>query len=198
MELKNTVPKAVQEGFDLINSFYGFTRGEVDDKYLMKDSFRQDVYRLIILQMHMAIESVLKDLIVKALPKRRAHTIKQNKEYVGKLRTWETINMASRLGIINKDAKDKLLVLNNLRNECAHNWLLGSYTMKKNKELKRHRRKYSAEFNGKSLLRPSVIINEFVPVYSEMYLDFLGVSWGIRSMGKYVYRQGSRGKSLSP
>lgn len=187
MSDKVAIPKEVEEGFDLLNYFYGFSKENDDDRYLMKDTFRQDVYRLIVLQFHMAIELILKDFIVQALPKRKVFTVRQNKEYVKMLRSRTAINEAARLGIINKDCKEKLIALNDIRNECAHNWMLHSFVMKKYKKLKK--RRYSVEFNGKNLLNPDVMKDEFMPIYQEIYLEFFGVSLGVKMRRHYLTKQ---------
>jgi len=182
---KKPVPREVKEGFDLLNYFYGFEKEGDPDQYLMKESFRQDMYRLIILQLHMAIEGILKEFIYQSLPQRKTFTAKQNKEYVQKLRSRTAIDLAARLGIINSSARDLLITLNVLRNECAHNWLLHSFTMKQFKRL--IRRKYSVEFNGKSLLNPNTMKNDFMPIYTEIYLEFFAVKIGVgRYKRKYL------------
>lgn len=48
------LPEPVQEGRDLLDYFYGFSPEDDLDRYLQQENFRQDVYRLIIMNFHQA------------------------------------------------------------------------------------------------------------------------------------------------
>lgn len=180
-QLKN-LPKEVIEGYDLLNYFYGFSKTDDPDQYLQKDSFRQDVYRLIVIQFHLTIEDLLKGFIYEAIimtSKRKVFTDKQNIEYVQKLNSHSAIDLAARLGILTKLGHDELIRLNTIRNQCSHNWTLHAFTVPKAPKNTPKRRKYKVEFNGKNLLNPKVVKDEFIPLYSSVYLELFAVWYGI-------------------
>jgi hypothetical protein len=112
---------------------------------------------MTIIEFHLAIESLLKDLIYKALPTRRAFTAKENRGYVGRLNFSAAANLAARVGLINKSGLEELLRLNQVRNRCAHDWLLGGYSIPKKAKRATRRRQYKIEFNGQNLFRPEVM-----------------------------------------
>ena len=108
-----------------------------NDRHLhagMLERKRDDIVRGIVLQIHTAIEDILDQLILFAVTgSTRAHhrfrsqsadalrAILVGSESIGFHRK---LSLALALGVINKKTKDRLHVLNNLRNKCSHNWLL--------------------------------------------------------------------------
>jgi hypothetical protein len=57
------MPRQVAEGFSLLNTFYGFDREDDPDQYLMKEAFREDMYRVTVIQFHLAIEELIKGFL---------------------------------------------------------------------------------------------------------------------------------------
>ena len=62
-------PHSVEEGLALLDSHF-FGREDPDEKYLRADSFRENVIRLIVFDMHLAIEELLRALVFDALSAR--------------------------------------------------------------------------------------------------------------------------------
>lgn len=182
----DTQPRELQEGFDLLNHFYGFDRVGDSDRYLQAEAFRQDVYRLIVLQFHLSIEELLKSLIYDALPTRQTFTVKQNIEYLKGLNSRNAIDLAARLGLISKKGFEVLTQLNSIRNKMSHNWTVHSYRMRRQPGSGKRRRAYQVEFNGKNLLQLQVMKDEFIPLYSGVYLEFFAARYGLRWKPKYI------------
>ena len=186
-----TIPREVAEGFTLLNDFYGFSHEGDPDQFIMKESFRQDVYRLIVIQFHLTIEELLRGFIYEALrhtAKGKVFTNKQNVEYVQRLNSAAAIDLAARLGILTALGHAELIKLNKIRNQCSHNWTLHAYTMAKASKRAPKKRKYKIEFNGKNLLSLEVMEGEFIPLYSHVYLELYAIYYGIRWKRKYLQK----------
>ena len=81
------------------------------------------------------------------------------------------IDLCARLGIIPKKTYKDLRELNSVRNECAHSWLLGTWRVARIAGTRK--RRYAVEFYGKNLLTPKVLEDEFLPLYSKIYLKYI-------------------------
>lgn len=161
----------IREGLSVLYAFYGFDRERDPDRYLQDSAFRDDAYRIIVLHFHLSIEELLKANLyraIRAISSNRTFSKKQNVEFIQGLRSRQTIDWAARLGLVPKKTYLALRELNDVRNACAHNWALNSYKMKQLK--KRRARKYTVTFNGKNLLTPKVMKEEFMPLYANIYL----------------------------
>lgn len=180
--MKKAIPKQVTEGFELLNVFYGFAKEDDPDQYILKEEFRQDAYRIIVLQFQLAIEELLKASVHYALSRlstRRTFTAKQNVEYVQKMRSREALDLAARLGILTKLGHTELARLNTIRNQCSHNWGLHSFKVVKTGKNAPRKRLYKVDFKGKNLLHPRVMKEEFMPLYSGVYLDLFAAYYSI-------------------
>lgn len=178
--------RALEEAYDLIGYFYHLDdESEPSHSYNSK-YFRASVYRMIIMEFHLAIESLLQDLIYDALPKRRAFTAQQNRAYVEGLSFSAAVDLAARLGILNKSGYDELLRLNRIRNRSAHDWILGRYKMGKPSKGGSRSRQYRVDFNGKELFRPQAFKHEFMPHYGDLYVEFFSVANGLRHKRRYI------------
>jgi hypothetical protein len=100
----------------------------------MLEHKRDDLVRGFVIQIHTAIEDILDQLITFAVTgSTRSHRRLRSqsaKALRGLLTGGESIgfhrklSLALALRIITKNTKDRLHVLNNLRNKCSHNWIL--------------------------------------------------------------------------
>ncbi len=100
----------------------------------MLERKRDDLVRGFVIQIHTAIEDILDQLITFAVTgSTRAHRPLRSQSaraLRGLLTGGESIgfhrklSLALALRIITKNTKDRLHVLNNLRNKCSHNWVL--------------------------------------------------------------------------
>lgn len=178
--------RTLKEAYDLINYFYRLDEETEPERSYNSEYFRASIYRMIVMELHLAIESLLQDLIYSVLPKRRAFSARQNRSYVENLSFSAAVDLAARLGIINKSGYEELARLNRIRNRTAHDWILGTFKMNSTKGRGRSRR-YKVEFNGKDLFRPEIFKHEFMPHYGDIYLEFFAVAYGFRHKRQYIY-----------
>ena len=179
------VPEPVREGRDLLDYFYGFSRDDDPDRYLQQDEFRQDVYRLIVIQLHLAIEEMVRSFVFERLttsPDPETFTHVQNVEFTDSLNSKQLLELAARLHVLSKRGYDELVKLNAIRNKCSHRWILHSFsTAEKIKALAEPGNDVDPRinFNGKNLLTPEVIKDEFMPLYGNIYLELWCVYNGV-------------------
>jgi hypothetical protein len=104
--------RVLEEAYDLIKYFYDLDDKEEPGYTLNVSYFRSSTYRMIIMELHLAIESVLHDIIYDALPRRRVFTARQNHAYVDALNFSTAVDLTARFGVLNKKGYEELLRLN--------------------------------------------------------------------------------------
>ena len=177
------VPEPVREGRDLLDYFYGFSQEDAPDRYLQQDAFRQDVYRLIVIQFHLSIEELVRSFVFEKLtspPDPETFTYEKNVEFVRNLNSGQVLELAARLRVLTKQGYDELTKLNAIRNKSAHNWMLHSFSTKERVKANDQPGDIEPkiEFNGKNLLTPEVVKDEFIPLYADIYLELWAVYYG--------------------
>jgi hypothetical protein len=180
----NEVPQPVREGRDLLDYFYGFSREDDPDRYSMQNEFRQDVYRLIVIQFHLAIEDLVRSFVferVTSLPDPGTFTYEKNVEFVNNLNSRQLLELAARLHVLTKLGYDELTKLNAIRNKCSHHWMLHSFSTKEMIKANDEAGDVDPriEFNGKNLLTPQAVKDEFLPLYGDIYVELWGGHHGI-------------------
>jgi hypothetical protein len=160
-------PESVSEGLALLDHHF-FASDDPGARYLRADSFRENVIRLIVFDMHLAIEELLRAHIYDALAL-RSERKDETPDYVKGLSSRAALELAAQLGVIDAEVYERLRRLNSLRNRAAHHWDLG--------EPLRHRSGTAdpLSWNGKPLT-PEVVKDEFLTVYGSIY-DALLASW---------------------
>jgi hypothetical protein len=184
--MPDETPAALREAYDLLNHFHRLDEGSAVERTLNSKYLLHSVYRMIIMELHLSIESLLKDLIYSSLPQRRTFSAKENKSYVQRLGFAAATELAARLGLLTSCGYDELVKLNQIRNRSAHDWLLGAFTLPKGSKGTPRRRRYKVEFNGKNLFNPEVMKEEFLPHYGDVYLEFYAVTNGLRWKRRYI------------
>jgi hypothetical protein len=120
----------------LTGSFYG--PSEHDDRVAhagMLERKRDDIVRSIVLQLHTSIEDLLNSHVTfrmtgapghsrQSLRSESARALRKMLYGGGSIGFEMKLNLALGLRIITGKTKEKLVVLNTLRNKCSHNWLL--------------------------------------------------------------------------
>lgn len=79
------LPEPVQEGRDLLDYFYGFSQEDDLDLYLQQENFRQNVYRLIVMNFHLSIDDLVRSFVFERLtspPDPGTFTYEKNVEFV--------------------------------------------------------------------------------------------------------------------
>lgn len=129
-----TAIKRLTREIEEIDSFF-YRYNENDDRLLyagMLERKRDDIVRSAVLQMHTAIESLLNSLITYQITgsTRRsprslsARALRRMLFGSGSFGFEMKLTFALALRVINSKTKDRLIVLNALRNKCSHNWVL--------------------------------------------------------------------------
>jgi hypothetical protein len=180
--------RVLDEAQDLISYFYRLDDQD-DERGHDHNSryFHASVYRMIVMELHLAIESVLQDLLFNVLPQRRVFTVQQNRSYVESLSFSAATDLAARLGVLNRRGYDELRRFNIIRNRCAHDWILGQFKVPKGVRGANRRRQYRVEFNGKDLFKPETFKHEFLPHYGDLYVELFAVAFGLRHKRRYTY-----------
>jgi uncharacterized protein with von Willebrand factor type A (vWA) domain len=128
--------KRLTREIDEIDNFF-YKANETDDRLLyagMLERKRDDMVRSAVLQMHTAIEDLLNSHIVFQITgatRRRPASQSQSTRALrkmlfggGSLGFDMKLTLALALRLINTKTKDRLVLLNTLRNKCSHNWVL--------------------------------------------------------------------------
>jgi hypothetical protein len=162
-----------------IDSFF-YKAAESDDRLLyagMLERKRDDMVRSAVLQMHTAIEELLNSYIMftitGATPRRRASRSQSTRALRkmlfggGSIGFDMKLNLALALRLISTKTRDRLLVLNSLRNKCSHNWVLKVLV----RQGKRPAQKKAPLllYEGHDL-HTVAILKDFVGEYSRIYL----------------------------
>lgn len=116
--------------------FYFYRTSETEDRVLyagMLERKRDDMVRAVVIQIHTAIEDLLDQHITYALTgatrhsRRRSHSARALRSILvgnGSIGFDRKIALAHALRIIRKSTRERLQILNSLRNKCSHNWIL--------------------------------------------------------------------------
>ena len=152
----------------------------------MLERKRDDMVRSAVLQLHTAVEDILTSHIVCHIlgvrPEERrgksrttqARALRRLLFGAGSLGFDMKLNLAVALGLMTSRAREKLMVLNTLRNRCSHNWLL--------KVPVRHGRRPAQKkppllaFRGRDLHNVDTLrefTGEYGRIYARMFVKYL-------------------------
>jgi len=155
-------PQSVREGLALLD--YHFFPQAADNRYLRADSFRENVIRLIVFDMHLAIEELLRSQVFDSLSQRSAQQ-QETADYVKGLSSRQVLDLAVQLGGIDAHVYEQLRELNALRNRAAHHWDLNGPIVRRSGEATAA---FPLAWRGKPLT-PAVVRDEFLDVYGHTY-----------------------------
>lgn len=143
-------------------------------------SLREDAVRMTVLQISLAIESVLDGLFARLFIGHEPGEQKGHKRPIGKrakalqellegggLGFGAKLKLARVLGLITKSQHTSLDKLRSLRNKCAHSWMLDAIH-KRGRRPRPTRR--VLEYEGRNLFDLKVL-ESFMHVYSGIYLN---------------------------
>lgn len=151
--VETTIKRLTKEIAEIDEYFY---RGnENEDRVLfagMLERKRDDMVRSAVLQMHTAIEDLLNSHIVcrilnvkweyrhSAKRSNAARTLRKMLSGGGSLGFDMKLNLAVALGLLDTKTKDRLMILNTMRNRCSHNWLLKTTVRQGTRPAQKNRR----------------------------------------------------------
>jgi hypothetical protein len=159
-------PEAVRDALQLLDYHFSAT-GTDNDEHTRAAVLRENVIRLIVFDMHLAIEELLRSQVFDALGPRSALGRAQTIAYVKDLTSRQVLDLAVELGVIDGPRYERLRELNGLRNKAAHHWDL-------NRRIRRGDRAEPDPLAWDGLpLTPEAVRNEFLPAYREIYSSML-------------------------
>ncbi len=127
--------KRLTREIDEIDAYF-YRTNETEDRVLyagMLERKRDDIVRSAVLQLHTSIEDLLDQHISFALcgvtlrRPPRSHSARALRSILigsGSIGFDRKIALALALRVITKKTRDRLQILNTLRNKCSHNWIL--------------------------------------------------------------------------
>jgi hypothetical protein len=155
-------PESVREGLALLD-YHFFPQGD-DDRYLRGDSFQENVIRLIVFDMHLAIEELLRSLVFDSLSRHSAQR-QETAAYVKGLASRQALDLAVQLGVIDAPRYEQLRELNALRNRAAHHWDLDGPILHRSGDASPA---LPLSWRGRRLT-PHVVKHQFLAVYGDIY-----------------------------
>jgi hypothetical protein len=159
-------PEAVRDALQLLD-YHVSAAGSDNEEHARASLLRENVIRLIVFDMHLAIEELLRSQVFDALAPRSSLARQRTVAYVKDLTSRQVLDLAVELGVIDGRRYERLRELNGLRNKAAHHWDLS----------RRTRPGEPAEpdplaWEGRPLT-PEAVRKEFLPAYREIYASML-------------------------
>lgn len=182
--VKAAIKRLAREIEEIDNLFYGFH--ENDDPVLyagMLERKRDDVVRSLVLQMHTSIEDLLNSYITfeitggtrwRSPRSQSGRALRRMLAGPGSSLSFEMkLNFALALRIINSKTKERLVVLNTLRNKCSHNWVLkASVRFGKRPAQKKPPLLLSEGRDLHSVATLKDFLDEYAPIYLKLYIKY--------------------------
>ena len=176
--------KRLTREIEEIDRFF-YKVNETDDRASyagMLERKRDDIVRSSVLQIHTAIEDLLNSYIAMSVlgnDRRRLSNTDSGQALQkmlfggGSLGFEMKLNLARSLSLISTQTRDRLAVLNTLRNKCSHNWLLKG-------PVRRGKRPAQKKpplllFEGCDLHSVATLkdfLSEFTVIYLKLYMKF--------------------------
>lgn len=139
---------------------------------------KENLVRLIVIEMHLSIESLITDAIIEYLsPSRRqrlesARSLKTRELYElleggQAIRFPAKLTLARALKIVTAPEVKRLLLLNTLRNRCSHHWTLN--VVRRWKVKRKSPKKPLLDYEGRSLYGVQNL-DQFTSDYAGIYL----------------------------
>ena len=182
--LRRKVSRLKREIDRIDRYFYLSPEGkDLDELAGMLERKRDDVVRSTVLQLHTAIEDLLNSLIVHQVLNAQSGTRKRKLRTVtgralhkmlfgrGSLGFEMKLNLALVHRVITSNVRNRLLVLNSLRNKCSHNWLLSSPVRRGKRPAQK--KPPLLQYEGGDLHKPETLerfYSEFGMVYVKLFM----------------------------
>ena len=162
-----TEPEAVRDALQLLDyHFFGPESG--NEEHTRAAVLRENVIRLIVFDMHLAIEELVRSQVFDALGPRSSLPREQTIAYVKDLTSRAVLDLAAELGVIDETRYERLRELNVLRNKAAHNWDLNRRVGRGDPDGPDR----PLAWDGRPLT-PEAVKNEFLPAYRKIYASML-------------------------
>lgn len=161
----------------LTGVLYGLDNKDALVRLMNYKTYKVEIIRGFILYLQLSIESLLKELLVYRLKgETRIFKVRQIKKTVEDMRSRDILGWCGHLNLVTETQHARIVELNRIRNLCAHNWVLDLPRYRKDRRGKSVKIGV-VRFNDKNILNETVFRDEFMPVYSGIYLKLLGKAW---------------------
>jgi hypothetical protein len=177
------IKRFTREIEEIDNFFYKVNENEDRALYAgMLERKRDDMVRSTVLQIHTAIEDLLNSYIamnVLGNDRRRLSSTHSGQALHkmlfggGSLGFEMKLNLARALGLITTKTKDKLAVLNTLRNKCSHNWVLKTHVRRGKRPAQK--KPPLLLYEGRDLHGVAALkdfAGEYGAIYAKLYIKF--------------------------
>jgi hypothetical protein len=163
-------PESVEEGLALLD-YHFFPGDDPAGRYLRAESFKDNVVRLIVFDMHLAIEELLRAHVFDVLSQ-RSQRRGETAHYVEGLSSRQALDLAAQLGVVGGAVYARLRDLNRLRNGAAHHREVDDPLRHRSGSASAHD---LLSWDGGELT-PDRVKAEFLSVYGDIYAELLK-SW---------------------
>jgi hypothetical protein len=156
---------AAREGRELLDAFYF-----PDDEGGRATEFRENAIRLIVFDLHLAIEDLVKFFLHARIAEDSVLDDNADISYVKQLPSRQAIDLAARLGVVDGELHSALVELNALRNRAGHTWALDEPEMGPDGPKPGA---FPLRWKGRRLT-PELVKEEFLPLYGRIYEELFG------------------------
>lgn len=181
--VESAIKRFTREIEEIDRFFYKFHETSDRASYAnMLERKRDDMVRSTVLQIHTSIEDLLNSHIAMSIlgndRRRLSHThsgqaLQKMLFGGGSLGFEMKLNLARSLRLISTQTKDRLAVLNTLRNKCSHNWLL-KVPVRRGKR-PAQRKPPLLLYEGRDLHSVATLkdfVSEFTLIYLKLFMRF--------------------------
>jgi hypothetical protein len=164
----------------LIDRLYNTNEKKNEIRYDNLKTYRIEIIRGFIVYSHLAIEDLLKEMLIEFLKHQsRIFKVAAIKKSIKGMRSSEIIEWSARLNLINVKQYKFIKDLTSVRNKCSHNWIIDIPENKMiiKQKIKEWKKTPVIRFRNKNLLNPKIFSSEFWPELAYIYLQLLRKLW---------------------
>ncbi|MHB1955033.1 MAG: hypothetical protein ACYCOU_14950 [Sulfobacillus sp.] len=180
--LLRRIEKAQAAADDVATRLHNLAADDLQLRLANWKTYRVELMRDFVLYTHLAIEGLLRELLVYRLKEEpRVTTVKQITTAINDLRSRDLVEWCGRLGILSRSQHAHLVELNRIRNKCGHTWIVDQPEIKRDHKGKRVRM-IVVKFKGRDLFAGENFFADFGPIYSRLYRHLLGRLWKLQGL----------------
>jgi hypothetical protein len=179
--LDGRIQRLKEEVDDLASVLYNLRARDLRLRYQNLKTYRRELQRGFVLQLHLAVEDLSRALIFDVLAKLNRRTPKRRLVAVARaLRSSDLIAWCQHLRVISQKEHTVLLDLNRIRNACAHHWILDVPLRPRRASTQRRPRLPVVIYNGRDLFNDRDCFDGFCRVSGGLYLKLLRRVWTVQ------------------
>jgi hypothetical protein len=181
-QLNRKIEEATVAASNVADRLYNLHADDLELRLANLKNYRVELMRNFVLYTHLAIEDLLRELLVFQLRNEpRVVTVKELKMAVADLRSRDLVDWCARLGVLTKRQYTHLLELNRVRNKCSHVWIVDEPIHRRDKRGRRQRQPVVV-FGGRDLFAGENFFDDFWPTYGRIFHHLLAMAWKIKGV----------------